>query len=202
MVPTMAAGELPSRRALLLREYDNAWVQSRHLETTRSQYVGFFLTFLAAVVALVGSRSADAYHDPRTAVELSLVVAGMSAVTWFVSVSTRRWGVVITHYDDVILGVRQRVLTSGDRALVQIGLRNEIGIQQAAELTLLLTHLALLSAAAVVCGRVATLDPRALYLATTSAALALVALSTLTGANWRVLYKLRPPGRNGSGPDA
>jgi hypothetical protein len=176
---------------IVLREYDNAWQHNRHLETLRSQYVGFFLAFVTATVALVGTRVSGAYSNPRKAAELSLFIGSASLVTWFVSVSLRRWGVVIRHYDLVILNIRRLVLSPANETLVRIKPRSGLGIQQAAELTLLVAHLALLVSAGALLTRVISLDAQLRYLAPTLLAFVAVGVSTATGANWRAPQQAR-----------
>jgi hypothetical protein len=179
--------ETPNEHELLLREYDNAWLHNRHLETLRSQYVGFFLTFLAATVAFAGSRASEAYGSPAKATELSVLLMSISAVTWFVSVSIRRWGVVIRHYDVVILEIRRRSLSAHSDSLVRIKPRSGVGIQQAAEITLLAAHVAILASVTILLIRVIDLDASFRFVAPTALSFVVVTASTLTGASWKAI---------------
>ncbi len=93
-------------RDVLNRECEQAWAQSRHLETMRSQYLGFFFTAVLAVVALAGPRVADA--GLRTSASLATIAAlafGLHLLSAFLFLAVRRMNVVLNHYTKRIISL-------------------------------------------------------------------------------------------------
>jgi hypothetical protein len=84
---------------LTLQAWDQAWQQARHLETMRSQYLGFFFTAVLGVTALAGPRLAD--DSLRSAGDLLTVAAltvALELLTGFLYISVIRVNKVLGHY--------------------------------------------------------------------------------------------------------
>lgn len=96
--------------ALRLRAWDQAWEHSRHLETLRGQYLGFFF---AAVLGALAITSGDlASQDPASS-ERFAFVAGITLVLQVLAASllfaVRRLGGVLQHYQAVLAEIRNEV---------------------------------------------------------------------------------------------
>jgi hypothetical protein len=86
-----------------MQAWGQAWEQQRHLESTRSQYLGFFFTAVLGVTALAGPRLAD--DSLRTAGDLLTVAAlavALELLTGFLYVSVIRLNRVLGQYTELI----------------------------------------------------------------------------------------------------
>jgi hypothetical protein len=96
--------------ALRFRAWDQAWEHSRHLETLRGQYLGFFF---AAVLGALAITSGDlASQDPASSGS-SAFAAGVALVLQVLAASllfaVRRLGGVMQHYEAVRAEIRDEV---------------------------------------------------------------------------------------------
>lgn len=94
------------------REWDQAWSQSRHLETMRGQYLGFFFTVVLGVTVVAAPKVADeslrSSGSILIVVVLSIGLQGLSAVLFL---AVNRLNNVLGYYDSVIFAIRDSFLT-------------------------------------------------------------------------------------------
>jgi len=96
--------------ALTLREWDEAWAHSRHLETSRAQYLGFFFTAVLAVTAFTTQKlSGSALFSSAALVTLVLLVLGLHLLAAFVYLAVLRINAVLHYYQRVIFAIRDGV---------------------------------------------------------------------------------------------
>lgn len=99
----------------LLAEFDQAWMHYRHVESMRTQYLGFFFTISLGSTALaVPAVSADALDNPSRLASFAVFLWVFSAVASFIYISVRKAGPVLSHYEAVMRAVRERWYTSPD----------------------------------------------------------------------------------------
>lgn len=95
---------------LVWREWDEAWTHSRHLESMRSQYLGFFFTALLAVTAVIASRVVkDALHSPGSLLAFAGLVLGLDALAAFLYLAVVRINEVRWYYDQIIFKIREEI---------------------------------------------------------------------------------------------
>jgi len=135
---------------LLTREFDQAWNHYRHLESLRSQYLGFFftLTIGTAAFAVPALRKPSLDQAPTVlAAGAFLTIYCLFIMTLYLAV--RKAGVVMDQYDDVIQYVRGhcyensphgdklRCIRDRPHAVMQGRLRPLFSIRLGAESTLM-----------------------------------------------------------------
>ncbi len=85
---------------LLLREFDETWAHYRHLESTRSQYLGFFFTVtLAAIGAGIPAARSDATAHGGTLLLILVFLVVYGELARFLYVSIVKMGAVLALYD-------------------------------------------------------------------------------------------------------
>ena len=97
-------------KAFTLREWDEAWAQSRHLETMRGQYVGFFFTALLAVIAFSANQTADdSLRSSGSLLTVSALAYGLQLLSAFLYLAVVRINKVLFHYSQIIYSIRDQV---------------------------------------------------------------------------------------------
>ena len=94
----------------LLREWDQAWDHYRHLESTRSQYLGFFFTVLVASTGLAVGLLKDVSSSAQATVVFGLTVLGFIdfLITVGLFTAIKKTGYVLKRYEVIMKTVRQR----------------------------------------------------------------------------------------------
>ncbi len=120
-VPDATEDRSPAEEFLIV-EYTDARVHYRHLETARSQYLGFFFVITLGAISVGLPLVAAGSLSTRTQV---LVIAGFlfaySAITATILVAVVRTGEVLHHLESVFQYVRD-VYPSGRRSSLLDGL--------------------------------------------------------------------------------
>jgi hypothetical protein len=100
---------------LMWKSWDEAWAQSRHLESMRSQYLGFFFTVLLATVIFAIKEGAESSWLSSNALILSVTSAlAVELLATALLASVRRIGEVLTYYTRVIAAIRdERIVALG-----------------------------------------------------------------------------------------
>ena len=92
------------------RAWDQAWEQSRHLETMRSQYLGFFFTVALGASVFGGKQIADdALGTPGSMVLLCALALGLEFLAGVLLLGVMRIGEVLGHYLGVIVAIQSEV---------------------------------------------------------------------------------------------
>lgn len=82
--------------AYVMGEWEQSWIQSRHLETMRGQYLGFFFTAVLGVTAIAGPGLID--DSLRTTGSLQILAAlalGLQTLTGFLYLAVTRINAVL-----------------------------------------------------------------------------------------------------------
>jgi hypothetical protein len=92
----------------LAREWEQAWNHYRHLETTRTQYLGFFFTVLIASIGLAVGLLKDVKHSDLPAVLFGLFVLAevVFLITLGLYTAIKKMGYVLKRYHIIIRSVR------------------------------------------------------------------------------------------------
>ena len=100
---------------LIWKSWDEAWAQSRHLESMRSQYLGFFFTVLLAAAFFAIKEGAKGGWLSSSALLLPVFLAlGVELLAAALLAFVRRIGEVLVYYMRVIVAIR-------DDRLVDVG---------------------------------------------------------------------------------
>jgi hypothetical protein len=97
-----------------MREWEEAWSHTRHLESMRGQYLGFFFTAVLGVTAIAGPRLAD--DSLRTSSSLLTVAAlavGLQLLSGFLYLAIVRLNEVLGYYLKIILAIKAWMLSNG-----------------------------------------------------------------------------------------
>ena len=94
---------------LLLHEFQEAWSHYRHIEESRSQYLGFFfIVMLSSIGFLISlSQNLDLMTSSWSVFGILILFWLLYILTFFMFVSVRKMGVVKKHYEDVIARIRE-----------------------------------------------------------------------------------------------
>lgn len=94
---------------LLLQEFKEAWVHYRHVETTRSAYLGFFFTVTFGVLSFVTSILAK--DSAKENVLFAVLILGwvLNLTTTCIYGAIHKCGVVLAHYETIMNRVRKIV---------------------------------------------------------------------------------------------
>lgn len=97
------------KESQLLREWEQAWNHYRHLESSRSQYVGFFFTVLLATISIAIGFMKGITLDSKPIVIFGLI--GLIFVDFFITISIfiiiKKTGYVLRRYEIIIETVRE-----------------------------------------------------------------------------------------------
>lgn len=97
--------------AYAMREWEQAWAHSRHLEIMRGQYLGFFFTAVLGVTAIAGPRLAeDSFRSPSSLLILAALVVGMQCLTAFLYLAVIRLNAVLSYYLRIIFVIRNTMI--------------------------------------------------------------------------------------------
>lgn len=100
-----------SRATQIVREWDQAWNHYRHLESARSQYLGFFFTVLLASVGLAISFLKDVKPADQDTVIIGLLI--LTFVVFLITIglftSIKKMGYVLWRYEVIINSARQEI---------------------------------------------------------------------------------------------
>jgi heme/copper-type cytochrome/quinol oxidase subunit 4 len=89
------------------QEWDEAWAQSRHLETMRGQYLGFFFTVVLGVTAIAGPRLAkDSLRSADALLILAALALGLQVLSGFLYLAIVRLNAVLAYYLKIIFAIR------------------------------------------------------------------------------------------------
>jgi hypothetical protein len=92
---------------LIWKSWDEAWAQSRHLESMRSQYLGFFFTVLLAATFFAIKEGAKGGWLSSGALLLPIFLAlGVELLAAVLLAFVRRIGEVLVYYTRVIVAIR------------------------------------------------------------------------------------------------
>lgn len=79
--------------------WEQVWAHSRHLETMRSQYLGFFFTAALAVTAIAAKDLADdGLKTSGSLIAFSALMLGLEVLTAFLLLAVKRIGDVLSQY--------------------------------------------------------------------------------------------------------
>jgi hypothetical protein len=94
----------------LAREWEQAWNHYRHLETTRTQYLGFFFTVLVASIGLAVGLLKDVKPPDLPAVLFGLFVLAevVFLITLGLYTAIKKTGYVLKRYETIINSVRNK----------------------------------------------------------------------------------------------
>lgn len=105
---------------LMIREYDQAWQHYRHVETARSQYLGFFFTAVLGSLGLLTNML-----DDLSIVDAPMKVLGSLAIGWvlfvlsyFLFASVLKMGAVLAGYERVMALAREYFYAHADETEV------------------------------------------------------------------------------------
>ena len=91
----------------VMREWEEAWTQSRHLETARGQYLGFFFTAIIGVTAIAGpSLVEDSLRTAGSQLVLATLIFGLQTLSAFLYLAVHRINDVLAHYQREIVTIR------------------------------------------------------------------------------------------------
>jgi hypothetical protein len=100
---------------LIWKSWDEAWTQSRHLESMRSQYLGFFFTVLLAAAFFALKEGTKGGWLSSSALLFPVFLAlGVEMLAAALLAFVRRIGEVLVYYTRVIFAIR-------DDQLVDVG---------------------------------------------------------------------------------
>jgi hypothetical protein len=85
------------------RLWEQAWAQSRHVESMRSQYLGFYFVVAVATGGVVAKQLADGGTDSdASALVWASAGVALDVITAFVLLAVLRFGEVLTAYSQTI----------------------------------------------------------------------------------------------------
>ena len=110
----------PAHRAelenLKWRRWDQAWSQSRHLETMRSQYLGFFFTVFLGLTAFSATQlGSDSLGTSFDLVVFAAILLGLDVLSGFLLLAVARIGDVLRYYTSVIVAIEESSVGSATR---------------------------------------------------------------------------------------
>jgi hypothetical protein len=81
-------GQVPAEERnveFTMREWEQAWIHTRHLESMRGQYLGFFFTAVLGVTAFAGPRLADgSLRTPASLLTVAMLALGLQLASGFI----------------------------------------------------------------------------------------------------------------------
>lgn len=93
-----------------MREWEQAWAHSRHLESMRGQYLGFFFTAMLGVTAIAGPRLAhDSFRAPGSLLLVAALALGLELLSGFLYLAVARINAVLAYYLRVVIAIREGV---------------------------------------------------------------------------------------------
>ena len=105
---------MSDRDELRWRVWGESWNQSRHLETMRSQYLGFFFTATLAVVAFAAPDIAKGHlRTSASLILLAVLVFGLDLLAGFLRLAVARIGEVLARYQQVQATIQAEIVGEG-----------------------------------------------------------------------------------------
>lgn len=101
------------RSELVLREWDQAWVHSRHLEDLRRHYLGFFFTALLSVTAFAGYFARRHPSPSASLLTISALALGLQMLSMYLFLAVSRVNEVLDHYLNVVQRIRDQLPIDG-----------------------------------------------------------------------------------------
>ena len=99
----------------VMREWEEAWSQSRHLEAMRGQYLGFFFTAILGVTAIAGPSLIDSsLRTGGSQFVLATLVFGLQTLSGFLYLAVQRINEVLAHYQKEILAIRTVMIPASE----------------------------------------------------------------------------------------
>lgn len=104
-----------------MSEWEQAWAQSRHLETMRGQYLGFFFTAVLGVTAIAGPRLIDDSLGTTESLQVIAALAlGLQMLSGFLYLAVTRINAVLIVHKKRIFAIRD-VMVPASSAIVDLG---------------------------------------------------------------------------------
>jgi hypothetical protein len=104
--------------AYLMREWEQAWAHSRHLEATRGQYLGFFFTAILGVIAIAGPRLADdSFGSSSSLLILAALAMGLQFLSAFLYLAVIRLNAVLSYYLKIIFVIRNKMIPASQAVI-------------------------------------------------------------------------------------
>jgi hypothetical protein len=97
-----------------MREWEQSWTHTRHLESMRGQYLGFFFTAVLGVTAIAGPRLANgALRTPSSLLTVAILAMGLQLLTGFLYLAVLRLNEVLGYYLKIVLAIKAWMASSG-----------------------------------------------------------------------------------------
>ena len=97
-----------------MREWEQVWAHTRHLETMRGQYLGFFFTAVLGVAALAGPRLAtDSLRGSGELLTVAALTVGLELLSGFLYLAVTRLNEVLRYYMKLTVAIREWMLQNG-----------------------------------------------------------------------------------------
>jgi hypothetical protein len=97
-----------------MREWEQAWSHTRHLESMRAQYLGFFFTAVLGVTAIAGPRLAeDSLRTSSSLLTVAVLALGLQLLSGFLYLAILRMNEVLGYYLKIILAIKSWMLSRG-----------------------------------------------------------------------------------------
>ncbi len=97
-----------------MREWEQAWAHTRHLESMRGQYLGFFFTAVLGVTAIAGpSLADDSLGTSGSLLTVAVLAVALQLLSGFLYLAIIRLNEVLGYYLKIILAIKAWMLSSG-----------------------------------------------------------------------------------------
>jgi hypothetical protein len=97
-----------------LREWEQAWAHTRHLETMRGQYLGFFFTAVLGVTVVAGPRLADdSLRTPGDLLTVAALALGLELLSGFLYLAVSRLNTVLGNYQAQVESISTWMFENG-----------------------------------------------------------------------------------------
>jgi hypothetical protein len=111
----MSEDDLQAQSKLLLEEFQQAWEHYRHLESGRSQYVGFFFTVLLASAGFgIPALTEETWRNPGRLLEITGLLWLFSVVAISLYIAVRRNQELLWGYENIIARIRCEIYGASD----------------------------------------------------------------------------------------
>lgn len=97
-----------------MREWEEAWAHTRHLESMRGQYLGFFFTAVLGVTAIAGPSLANgSLRGSSSLLTVAALAVGLQLLSGFLYLAIIRINEVLGYYLKIILTIKAWMSNSG-----------------------------------------------------------------------------------------
>jgi hypothetical protein len=108
--------------AYVMSEWEQSWIQFRHLETMRGQYLGFFFTAVLGVTAIAGpGLIEDSLRTTGSLQVLAALTLSLQALTGFLYLAVTRINAALAFHQRRIFAIRD-VMIPASSAIVDLSL--------------------------------------------------------------------------------